>query len=204
MKGTTRIWEAALLVFALGLMASWDPGSIRAQSRDIPADLQFEAPAEKDTLEADSSREFPVPIKPLPKTITPCRACHGPEKDFPVNFKRREDLLVHRDVKLNHGGVRVWCLDCHNPDDRNYLLSLSDGKPISFDHSYLLCGKCHGTKFRDWRNGIHGRRTGYWNGEKSYYLCVSCHDPHSPKFKPIEPMPPPTKPWTPKETRASH
>lgn len=147
------------------------------------------------------NQEFPVPMKPLSKTITPCRACHGPEKDFPVNFKRREDLLVHTNIKLNHGGVRLWCLDCHNPENRNYLLPLSDGKPIDFEHSYLLCGKCHGTKYRDWRYGIHGKRTGYWNGPKSYYLCVSCHDPHSPKFKPLAPMPPPKKPWTPKEPK---
>ena len=92
-------------------------------------------------------------------------------------------MLVHKNVKLSHGGVRVWCLDCHSPDNRNYLLPLSDGKPIDFEHSYLLCGKCHGTKYRDWRNGIHGRRTGYWNGEKTYYRCVSCHDPHSPEIQ---------------------
>ncbi len=152
----------------------------------------------------ESALEFPVPIKPLPKTITPCRACHGKEKDFPVNFKRREALLVHRNIQLNHGGVRVWCLDCHNPDNRNVLLPLSDGKDIEFDKSYLLCGKCHGTKFRDWRNGIHGKRTGYWNGKKTYFLCVSCHDPHSPKFKPIQPLAPPKVPWTPIESKASH
>ncbi len=150
-----------------------------------------------------TDQEFPVPMKPLSKTITPCRACHGPEKDFPVNFKRREDLLVHTNIKLNHGGVRLWCLDCHNPENRNYLLPLSDGKPIDFEHSYLLCGKCHGTKYRDWRYGIHGKRTGFWNGAKSYYLCVSCHDPHSPRFKPLTPMPPPKRPWTPKEPRAN-
>jgi len=146
--------------------------------------------------------EFPVPAKPLPKTITPCRACHGPEKDFPVNFKRREDLLVHTNIRLNHGGVRVWCLDCHDPGNRNYLLPLSDGNPIEFEQSYRLCGKCHGTKFRDWRNGIHGRRTGYWNGPKEYYLCVQCHDPHSPKFNPLAPLPPPKKPWTPGEKQS--
>ncbi|MCL5124369.1 MAG: hypothetical protein M1511_07720 [Deltaproteobacteria bacterium] len=154
----------------------------------------FKAPPKHPT-----DQEFPVPLKPLSKTITPCRACHGPEKDFPTNFKRREDLLVHTNIKLNHGGVRLWCLDCHNPENRNYLLPLSDGKPIDFEHSYLLCGKCHGTKYRDWRYGIHGKRTGFWNGTKNYYLCVSCHDPHSPRFKPLAPKPPPKKPWTPKE-----
>ncbi len=207
MKGKTRISKVALLFFALGLVSpllGLGIGSIRAQSLDSGAVLETDALDEAEKSKLESEREFPVPLTPLPKTITPCRACHGPEKDFPVNFKRREDLLVHKNVKLNHGGVRVWCLDCHNPDDRNYLVPLSDGKPIDFDHSYLLCGKCHGTKFRDWRVGIHGRRTGKWNGEKTYYRCVSCHDPHSPRFKPIEPMPPPRKPWTPKETKANH
>ncbi len=149
-------------------------------------------------------QDFPVPQKELPKTITPCRACHGPEKDFPVNFKRREALLVHTNLQLNHGGVRVWCLDCHHPQKRNYLLPLSDGELIEFQESYLLCGKCHGTIFRDWRKGIHGRRTGQWNGKKKYYLCVNCHDPHSPKYKPIEPMPPPDKPRTPKVAERDH
>ncbi len=205
MKGKILIPKVALLLLALGLIGL-GPGtsSIWAQSRDIGTALEADTLDEARKNKLESEREFPVPLTPLPKTITPCRACHGPEKDFPVNFKRREDLLVHKNVKLNHGGVRVWCLDCHNPDDRNYLVPLSDGKPIDFDHSYLLCGKCHGTKFRDWRVGIHGRRTGKWNGEKTYYRCVSCHDPHSPRFKPIEPMPPPRKPWTPKETKANH
>jgi cytochrome c553 len=147
--------------------------------------------------------EFPVPPKPLPRTITPCSACHGKDEDFPVNPRRREDLRVHTQVQLNHGGVRVWCLDCHHPGDRDFLLPLSDGEPIPFERSYLLCGKCHGTKYRDWRNGIHGRRTGSWSGEKSYLLCVHCHEAHSPRFKPMRPMPPPDKPWIPTETRAA-
>jgi hypothetical protein len=145
-----------------------------------------------------AAREFPVPPRPLPKTITPCSACHGKDQDFPVNLKRREDLRVHTDIRLDHGGVRVWCLDCHHPQERDHLLPLSDGKLIPFEQSYLLCGKCHGTKYRDWREGIHGRRTGSWSGEKTYLLCVHCHNPHTPAFKPLRPMPPPQKPWAPR------
>ena len=207
MNGKIGISKAVLPALALGLMGlflGWGCSTILAQSREILPEVQYETQAEQDARDADLGKEFPVSFSPLPQTITPCRACHGPEKDFPVNAKRREDLLVHKNVKLNHGGVRVWCLDCHNSDDRNFLLPLSDGKPIKFEQSYLLCGKCHGTKFRDWRNGIHGKRTGFWNGEKTYYRCVTCHNPHTPKFKPIEPMPPPQKPWTPKETQAKH
>jgi hypothetical protein len=207
MQGKIGTPKVALLILALGiitLILGFGSHSLNAQSGDVGAALKGDQEAEDEKAFVESEREFPVPLTPLPKTITPCRACHGPEKDFPVNFKRREDLLVHRNVKLDHGGVRVWCLDCHNPEDRNLLLPLSDGKPIPFEQSYLLCGKCHGTKFRDWRYGIHGRRTGHWNGEKTYYRCVSCHNPHTPKFKPLKPMPPPAKPRTPKETQAKH
>lgn len=196
MKGIIGIHQVALLALLL-VLALTGPTLVFGTGPDRPLTA---GPAQPSAQEPDkqATQEFPVPFKPLPKTITPCRACHGPEKDFPVNFKRREALLVHRNIQLNHGGVRVWCLDCHHPKERNFLLPLSDGKLIGFEHSYLLCGKCHGTKFRDWRNGIHGKRTGDWNGKKTYYLCINCHNPHAPRFKPIEPMPPPKKPRTPK------
>jgi hypothetical protein len=206
MKGHRRILTVALVALTLGMTAvylNFMAGMAGAGYRETYPEVARELDEGRE-LAADAGHEFPVPIQPLPLTITPCRACHGPEKDFPVNFQRREALLVHKNVKLNHGGVRVWCLDCHDPQNRNYLLALSDGKPIAFDKSYLLCGKCHGTIYRDWRYGIHGKRTGNWNGEKTYYLCVSCHDPHSPRFKPLQPKPPPAKPWTPKETKIGH
>ena len=200
MLGKVNTAKFCLLWLLLGLVATY-PQLGGNPAFGQPVD---DPDAASQGLAPRSEQEFPVPLKELPKTITPCRACHGPEKDFPVNSKRREDLLVHKNVKLNHGGVRVWCLDCHHPENRDYLAPLSDGKLIPFDKTYLLCGKCHGTKYRDWRNGIHGRRTGYWNGPKNYYLCINCHDPHSPKYKSIEPMPPPHKPWAPKEKRAAH
>ncbi len=200
MSGRLSIAKFFLLSLVIVyLMLCADFGSERVVAQPVD-DSDASAQARPPGTEQD----FPVPLKELPKTITPCRACHGPEKDFPINFQRREDLLVHKNIKLNHGGKMVWCLDCHHPDNRDYLVPLSDGKLIPFNKTYLLCGKCHGTKLRDWRNGIHGRRTGYWNGAKTFYLCINCHDPHSPKFKSIEPMPPPHKPWTPKEKRAAH
>jgi hypothetical protein len=57
---------------------------------------------------------------------------------------------------------------------------------VPFTESYRLCGQCHGDKFRDWRAGIHGRRVGDWDGTKTYLLCVSCHNPHSPSFKGVK------------------
>ena len=34
---------------------------------------------------------------------------------------------------------------------------------------------------------------GSWNGKKEYFLCVNCHNPHSPKFNELKPEPPPIK-----------
>jgi len=65
---------------------------------------------------------------------------------------------------------------------------------VPFTESYRLCGQCHGTQFRDWRTGIHGKRTGYWDGPKRYLLCVHCHNPHSPRFAALQPLPPPLRP----------
>jgi hypothetical protein len=60
---------------------------------------------------------------------------------------------------LQHGRGRIWCLDCHHTTQRNKLVD-HFGDPVSFDQPQLLCGKCHGDKLRDWRDGIHGKRIG--------------------------------------------
>ena len=120
----------------------------------------------------------------------PCSDCHA---DMEVNLERRQLEEMHGEILLNHGPIDRWCFDCHNPDDRDSL-RLANGTLIGFDESYRLCGQCHGTIFRDWREGIHGRREGYWNGAKSYQLCAHCHNPHAPRFQPIAPLPPPVRP----------
>lgn len=122
--------------------------------------------------------------------LFPCSDCHA---DMEVNPQRRVLVDMHDDIIFEHDSKHRWCLACHDATNRDSL-RLASGINIDFSSSYRLCGQCHGPKFRDWKLGIHGKRTGEWNGEKEYRLCVFCHDPHSPRFKPIEPMPPPNKP----------
>jgi hypothetical protein len=112
---------------------------------------------------------------------------------MPPNTKRRPLEGMHSDIDLHHGPESRWCLDCHDATNRDRL-HLVNGDRIEFTASYLLCGQCHGDKLRDWRVGVHGKRTGSWNGAKQYVRCVHCHNPHSPHFKPLKPMPPPTPP----------
>jgi hypothetical protein len=136
------------------------------------------------------SLQFAVPPPPFSEGIFPCSQCH---KEMTPNPKRRELKDEHTDIVLNHAQGQRWCLDCHDTSNRDKLRLVS-GEKIDFSESYRLCGQCHGDKFRDWKVGVHGKRTGEWNGRKQYLLCAHCHNPHDPRFKPIKPLPPPVRP----------
>ena len=137
-----------------------------------------------------SAMIFPVPAPPFTEGIFPCMSCH---EGLPPNPERRELEGMHADIVLHHDEEHRWCLDCHDMNNRDQL-HLASGAPVPFTESYRLCGQCHGTQYRDWREGIHGKRTGYWNGSKRYLLCVHCHNPHSPRFAALQPLPPPIRP----------
>ena len=138
----------------------------------------------------EQSNEIAVAKPPFSEDIFPCSECHA---DQETDHEQRE-LFMHEEVDqmFDHDKENRWCLDCHNPDNRDFL-KLASGKLVSFEESYKLCGQCHGDKLRDWKVGVHGKRTGEWNGKKQYLLCVHCHNPHSPKFEPIKPLPPPVR-----------
>jgi hypothetical protein len=147
----------------------------------------------------DAGRSAPlrveVPPPPFSEGIFPCTECHT-EKDLPTNRTRRQLVDAHDDIVLRHDEEHRWCLDCHDAQNRDRL-HLAGGQPVAFEESYQLCGQCHGEKYRDWRAGVHGRRVGQWNGAKSYLLCVHCHSPHQPRFKPLPPKPAPQRPMRP-------
>ena len=188
---------ALLTLFAImrggtGHLAS-DSGGTKAYSpADFP-EIKFDRelmPEVADGGSEDAEGSYRVRQSLAYEDYFPCTDCHG---EMEVNRERRELEEMHDDIQLDHGPADRWCFDCHNPEDRDSL-RLANVTLIGFDESYRLCGQCHGTIFRDWREGIHGRREGYWNGAKSYLLCAHCHNPHAPRFQPIEPLPPPVRP----------
>lgn len=138
----------------------------------------------------DEQGHYSVPPPPFSEGVFPCSECH---KELTPDATVRKLEMAHEEIALNHGGENRWCFDCHNPDDRDRL-KLANGTLVPFEESYRLCGQCHGEIYRDWREGIHGRRTGNWDGAKKYLLCAHCHNPHNPQFKPIAPLPPPVRP----------
>jgi len=186
-----RINLKSIIISSVLLLALSLSHSNNATSSESSSDHPQESKRTETSQSYDTPKYF-VPPPPFSDGIFPCSDCHA---DMDVNPERREleDEHVEISEMFNHASDQRWCLDCHNPDNRDKL-RLANGDLVSFEESYNLCGQCHGTIFRDWKAGIHGKRTGEWNGKKQYRLCVHCHNPHSPKFKPIQPLPPPDNP----------
>lgn len=117
-----------------------------------------------------------------------CMECH---KLLQARWHYDRPMVEHQNLKLEHGENR-FCLNCHHPTNRNAFVDY-DGSEIREADVFLLCAKCHGTTYRDWKAGVHGRRNGFWNtslGPQTRLRCIECHDPHSPKFAPLQPLAP--------------
>jgi len=159
-----------------------------ATAKAAPAQPETAAKAQK----APGPRPGEIQAEPPPfsEGIFPCTQCHEGAGD-----PKRRELGAHEDVQamFNHDSENRWCLDCHDNQNRD-VLRLASGAHVPFTESYRLCGQCHGDKYRDWRAGVHGKRVGQWDGERTYFLCVNCHNPHSPRFKAIKPEPRPQRP----------
>lgn len=116
----------------------------------------------------------------------PCQNCH---KFLASNAEVRELSSPHTN-EIEHGEGRLWCMNCHEAEDRDFLVSLL-GERVEYDQSHLVCGGCHGNRHRDWYFGAHGKRVDNWQGKRRVYNCAHCHDPHGPALEPRAPEPPP-------------
>ena len=185
MKNKNHVRNLILYVFISLLAGVFAGCEERVSIEDTYKGTVKAAKTPKSVIDNDFAVEAP------PLTIFPCSDCHADQKPNPM---RRKLVDMHDDIDtiFNHDSENRWCLDCHDLNNRDSL-RLANGRLIGFDESYKLCGQCHGDKLRDWKVGVHGKRTGEWNGKKHYLLCVHCHNPHSPRFKPIKPLPPPIR-----------
>ena len=161
----------------------------QTESDNHEMDRVSQEPGDREVVETDE--EYAVEAPPFSWGIFPCSDCHA---GMIPNPERRDLVEWHDDISeiFDHDSENRWCLACHDLNNRDSL-RLASGKLLDFKESYKLCGQCHGLKLRDWKVGVHGKRTGEWNGKKEYLLCVHCHDPHSPKFKQLTPEPPPIR-----------
>lgn len=118
-----------------------------------------------------------------------CNDCH---EIFENRRSRDRQLTQHTDIVLRHGANDA-CLNCHDQENREKL-TLRGGETVGYDRVEQLCAQCHGPIYRDWVKGAHGKTVGYWNtdlGEAVKLKCSECHDPHSPAYAPMPPLPGP-------------
>ena len=127
-----------------------------------------------------------------------CYACHERNTPPPLRFDDQHNLIIpkeHENIVMGHGrhNRNNLCFNCH--DEHNLeLFQTRDGRQLKLADSTPLCGSCHGPTYRDWEAGVHGRTSGYWQRELGSITrvdCVSCHNPHSPRFPTMHPAPGP-------------
>lgn len=158
---------------ALWAATLWSPAQAAESTAAQPAASSPEAPA------------FTVAPARSSLKYYPCSRCH---EHMEVDPTVRPLKAPH--PKLHHGQARMWCYNCHNPQDQNTLRTLLD-EPVAFSDSHLICAQCHATQARDWRFGAHGKRVANWQGQRELYSCSACHEPHNPALKPRPAEPPP-------------
>jgi len=150
-----------------------------------PGEVPFDRPVEE-------IQQYLAPMNEL--NLFPCSDCH--DADWEADDTRRDLGEPHNEIPVkfeNHDSDNRWCLDCHSAKSRDNL-RLINGERVPFNEYYRVCEQCHKRVYREWKMGVHGKRTGLWNGEKQYMHCAQCHDPHNPPFKPLQPMPAPRTP----------
>ncbi len=104
-----------------------------------------------------------------------CRLCH------------EKAILSHDDGKQSHWNIELKhsqtmdCQSCHDEEKPQELLF--GKKRIALKNSYQLCSTCHFEQAEDWKGGAHGKRLSGWKEPRVIMNCVSCHNPHDPKFK---------------------
>jgi len=178
------------LIFALAPQGSGIPipEPVSVSAEDISTRPRFTAMADDAQTEIEGFQRN-------------CMDCHELIDSQP----RSKDLLQHQDIKMGHG-LNARCVNCHDPKNRDKL-TLRDGEQVGFSQSSLLCAQCHGTTYRDWQRGVHGKTMGYWDasqGESKKLGCVECHDPHSPRYAPMVPLPAPNTLRMGKRTGGEH
>ena len=120
------------------------------------------------------------------------QTCNGCHRIFDSAHPSGHQPNFHPTIQLSHG-LNDRCVNCHDPRDRERL-ALRNGDTVSFAQTPQLCAQCLVTVFRHWERGTHGKTLGSWmtaSADQRRLNCNECHDPHSPRYEPLAPLPAP-------------
>ncbi|MFE8596882.1 hypothetical protein [Archangium violaceum] len=145
-------------------------------------------PAKLTSVESDQKDALGRPLR------VSCESCHSLRETKPMPSRPEELKEFHQGLQFRHG--ELACTSCHQANQPRSL-HLATGEPLPMTEALTLCAQCHGPQYRDFKAGAHGGMTGYWDlsrGDRTRNHCVSCHDPHSPKYAGGHPVMPPRHP----------
>ncbi len=139
-------------------------------------------------MELSSIRTEAVDALGRPIRIS-CASCHSLREEAAVPESADELTEFHTGLVFQHGSNR--CASCHVAEPRSApKLRLADGRVLPMVDAIQLCAQCHGPQHRDYLAGAHGGMSGAWSlasGPRTRNHCVSCHDPHAPKYLKVKP-----------------
>lgn len=191
-KPPPTVQESGLLGWVLPAAFMVLAGGLYAAPRRAEVPLGDPSPVDRSALVVGPRR---VALSDPPLTLVEgkpenCNACH---QVFKSQNPGGAAVTFHTSIKLVHG-LNDRCVNCHDPSDRERL-TLRDAETVAFSEAPQLCAQCHGTVFRDWERGTHGKTLGSWvksAAEHSRLACNECHDPHAPKYPKLAPLPGPS------------
>ncbi len=172
---------------AFGLLAAWF--LVSSPRAAMPLVSQ---PSVERALFAPGARRTPMSDPPSVVVGGFSHACNECHKLFDSPPVERRTLTQHTHIVFDHG-MNNRCFNCHDRHNRERL-ALHDGSLVGFDEVPRLCSQCHGTVYRDWQAGTHGKTMGSWDvrttGPYAQHRlnCNDCHDPHAPAYRPIQPL----------------
>ena len=150
--------------------------------------------------------------------LYPCERCH-----LLLRVSGTVHSSEYHGVNLTAGAHRgLVCADCHVPPTMSKLrggASVEEYYAGDYKALNVVCAGCHQRVYHDYLDLVHGNKTilcpgevnilvkgykgvGYWLHLCSDYYklkavpargCVECHNPHDPHYKPLAPLPPPSR-----------
>ncbi len=145
-------------------------------------------PAKLTSVESDQKDALGQPLR------VSCESCHSLRETKAMPSRPEELKEFHQGLQFRHG--ELACTSCHQAKEPR-TLHLATGEPLPMTEALTLCAQCHGPQYRDFKAGAHGGMTGHWDlsrGDRMRNHCVSCHDPHAPKYAGGHPVMPPRNP----------
>lgn len=183
-KSADVLWLIGPAFLALAAWFMYGPEPAQAP---IPEPILVDA-----NLVAPGARRTPMGDPPSVVVGTFSHACNECHRIFDSPGEQHRPMVQHTHISLRHG-MNDSCFNCHHRKDREKLV-LYSGETLSFAEVPRLCAQCHGTVYRDWQRGTHGKTLGSWDassGRQVRLSCNDCHDPHAPAYPAIAPLPAP-------------